>query len=201
MQKIISFDLQGTLSDSAFSDEFWMTFLPKLYAERKGVTLAKAKHDLKFRQWSPYNRKYYDHHYWLQELAPEWGDEDIFSKLSNKPKISSQLIEIIQKIPVSVILCSATTKGFIAKELGEYKVHFHKIYSAIDDFALAGKPPTFYQRICKALNVSPQNFLHVGDCFEMDIKNAQAMGWNTYHWQDENKCSIRLQETITNFLN
>lgn len=43
MIKYISLDLQGTLSDSKFSDNFWLEIIPQKYAEKFKITIRRSK--------------------------------------------------------------------------------------------------------------------------------------------------------------
>lgn len=43
MTKIISFDMDGTLVDSEFTDWVWLHGIPKLYARKKGLSFDEAK--------------------------------------------------------------------------------------------------------------------------------------------------------------
>lgn len=43
MIKYISLDLQGTLSDSKFSDNFWIEIIPKKYAEKFKLTIRRSQ--------------------------------------------------------------------------------------------------------------------------------------------------------------
>ena len=60
MIKVLSLDLQGTLSDSSFSDYFWIELLPQKYAEKFNVSLTSAKEILKdkFEQYGKYDILY-----------------------------------------------------------------------------------------------------------------------------------------------
>ena len=59
--KVISFDMQGTLTDSSFSDEFWMETLPSLYSKSKNVSLKEAKKILKekFKDYGVYDYRWF----------------------------------------------------------------------------------------------------------------------------------------------
>ena len=71
MIRLISFDLQGVVSDATFSDTFWLEELPKLYAKRHNVDVAVAKRSLgdMFKAMGKYDLRYYDDAYWGAELG------------------------------------------------------------------------------------------------------------------------------------
>ena len=70
MIKYISLDLQGTLSDSKFSDNFWIETIPQKYSEKFNIDLQEAKKILKekFKKYGIYNILYYDDKYWSEYL-------------------------------------------------------------------------------------------------------------------------------------
>ena len=182
--KLISFDLQGTLSSAAFSDEFWLELLPTLYAKKHQLNLSAAKKILTDTNTAlgKYHPHYYDHRIRLDAVLDTWTFQEIVGMLKNKPAIDKTMLSLIKSIPadVPVIIISSTTREFIELELGEHKVYFSNTYSSIDDFAIPGKPPVLFQKIAILQNILPKNGLHIGDCSEMDYTNAKAAGWNSY---------------------
>lgn len=187
--QVISFDLQGTLSDSAFSDEFWLETLPRLYAKSKRVTVKKAKKELKamFQKWGKYDYRYYSLEYWLKELGLVINFNEIIALMNSKPCFFRETIPLLKKLKqkVKLILVSTTTKEFIDAELGARKKHFTHIFSSLDDFNIAGKPTEIYVKIAEQLKVAGSKILHIGDCQEMDIENAQKAGWQTFFFDKE----------------
>lgn len=203
--KVISFDLQGTLSDSSFSDEFWMELLPKWFSEKNGISITKAKSRLKkeFAEYGQYDYRYYSVQYWLDRLGLDYRFEEIRKQLIHPPTFFKDTLPLIKKLHgnAKLIMTSATTRDFINAELGEYKTHFDDVYSAIDDFITAGKPKEFYKKLSELLNVPPNEILHIGDSFEMDIENAKAAGFETFYFnkkQDRDKTLAKLHYLLDN---
>ncbi len=188
MIKIISFDLQGTLSDSSYSDEFWQELLPLMYSESKVISKEEAKKELqtKFASFGKYDSRYYSVKYWLDELninstGKKYNFNYIQRKLKHKPKVFQDMLELIKKLKninnrVKIIIITSTTKEFINIELGKHKKLFYKIYSSLDNFNIPGKTPKLYAQIANELQVMPSEILHVGDDYLMDIENAKKAG-------------------------
>lgn len=195
---VISFDLQGTLSDSEFSDEFWLELLPALYTEHHTLTLADSKQVLwqQFTAMGKYDRRYYCPQYWINELCPESSIDEVFSRLSSKPFLYDQAIELIRELSqqIPLIILSTTTNSFIKCELREAETYFQHVFSCIDSFDTAGKTSAIFEKVASILNVSPSNLLHIGDCKEMDISNAQAAGWHTYFLDKKLPLEIRFEQ-------
>ena len=180
----ISFDLQGTLSDSAFSDEFWLNVLPGIYANSKNIPEPDAKKYLTgfFKKIGKYDLRYYSTGYWLKELDPTLSFSQVTKLFKTKPYIFPDTLKIIKnlRLKTKLIISSSTTYDFINIEMGDEKKYFSNIFSSVDDFSIAGKPKEFYKKIIGILNISPEKIIHIGDDREMDIKNAKSAGIETY---------------------
>jgi HAD superfamily hydrolase (TIGR01549 family) len=195
---LISFDLQGTLSDSAFSDEFWLELLPQLYAEKYQLTLAESKAKLKtqFVTIGKYDRLYYCPQDWLHELTPEQSFTEVIKRLSHPPHLFEDCMELVHRLSgaLPLIIVSTTTYDFIDVELGGEGKYFNSVFSTIDDFDTAGKKPEIFKTIAKQYGLSSEKMLHIGDCSEMDIANAQAAGWDTFFFDKKRQRSALLDE-------
>ncbi len=178
MIKILSVDLQGTLSSSNFSDYFWLELLPKKYSEKFNLSLEESKEILKvkFKEYGVYNIKYYDDNYWSKYLNFNTLEE--LKKLPIQPNLNKRLYELISSINLPKIIISTTTELFIKYELKENIKDFKKIYSCVDYFNAGGKTSNIFQKICKELNVQPSEVLHIGDSKTMDVENAIEAGVN-----------------------
>ena len=184
MIKVISFDMQGTLTDAAFSDEFWLETLPALYAEKQEISVAEAKEILKkkFNEWGKNDYRYYSIKYWMKELEIH-SFKEIFKRIINKPHLYVDSLEILNNLygKKKMIIISSTTKEFISVELGRNKKYFSQIFSSLDDFNISGKPPKLYTEIAKVLEVKPEEILHIGDKYDMDIEHAKKAGLQTFY--------------------
>lgn len=184
MIKYISLDLQGTLSNSKFSDNFWLEIIPQKYAEKFKITIEEAKQVLKqkFKEYSVYNILYYDDKYWAQYL-----NFDVKQELDQSliiPSINKEIYEYFDKINLPKIIISTTTDLFINYELKEKVKDFEKIYSCVDYFKIGGKTKEAYQKVAKELNVNPEEILHIGDNSLMDVENAKKAGVNAILYDD-----------------
>lgn len=184
MIKYISLDLQGTLSNSKFSDNFWFEIIPQKYAEKFKITIEEAKQVLKqkFKEYGVYNILYYDDKYWAQYL-----NFDVKQELDQSliiPSINKEIYEYFDKINLPKIIISTTTDLFINYELKEKVKDFEKIYSCVDYFKIGGKTKEVYQKVAKELNVNPEEILHIGDNSLMDVENAKKAGVNAILYDD-----------------
>lgn len=185
--KLVSFDLQGTLSDSSFSDEFWLNLLPHLYAEYHNIEFKNAKTILKqeFAEIGKYDLRYYSVEYWLGRLCPASSFQQIIQRLETSPYLYDDTLSFVKELHgvVPLIVVSTTTRRFIELELGGESRYFEHTYSSLDDLEIPGKPPEVFRKVAEKLGVEPAQILHVGDCEEMDVKNAKEAGWQAFHFE------------------
>jgi HAD superfamily hydrolase (TIGR01549 family) len=201
--KVISFDLQGTISNSNFSDYFWLTLLPELYAAKNKLSLEEGRNELVdfFNQIGKYDYRYYDHRYWLKALELDWSFNQAVKAIKLSPSFYPGMGKLIKKLykKVPLIILSTTTREFIDIELNKYSNYFNHIFSTIDDLAISGKPPGAFEKVATGLSKDNRDFFHIGDSLEMDIENANKAGWETFHYT--NKVTInQLKEAINHFL-
>ena len=161
MIKYISLDLQGTLSNSKFSDNFWLEILPKKYSEHFDISIDEAKKTLKekFKEYGVYNILYYDDKYWAEYLKFDTNEELSLSGI--KPQINQELYNFINTLDLPKIMISTTTNLFINAELEDKVKMFDKIYSCVDYFKIGGKTENVYKVICEELNIKPSEMVHI----------------------------------------
>lgn len=196
--KVVAFDLQGTLSCNMFGDEFWMELLPRLHADYKNISLKQSRDELGvfFKRIGRYDKRYYSMDYWRRRLKIDIPFTQLMMLMKNKPRFYADSCALLKSLKGKrLVLISSTSKEFIHAELGRNSRYFSSVYSSIDDFGIAGKPPRLYKRICKELHVTPSEMLYIGNDKVMDIDNAKAAGLKTYYF-DNNMPRKRLIEDI-----
>lgn len=201
--QVVSFDLQGTLSDLSFSEEFWNITLPALYSRSKNVPFDEAKNMIsnKSKEIGAYDWRYYSVKYWTDSLGLNLSVIDALGFISSKPRFYNEYLPYLKELGGSakLIIISTACREFIDVELGSQKKLFTDAYSAVDDFEIGGKPSHLYTKICKRLNVAPQKTLHIGDDYEMDVKNAKLAGVETFYFNAKSP-KTELAESLKNFL-
>ena len=179
MIKVLSFDLQGTISDAKFSDNFWIELLPMQYANKNNITLEDSKRILrdKFKQMGKYDILYYDDSYWAKEL--DFDTIEVLKEAGINPSLDEKLIKYINKVNLPKIILSTTTDLFINYELGNEIKLFDRTYSCVNYFNSGGKTKEIFLRVADELKVDSSEILHIGDSVEMDIENAKKANVNT----------------------
>ena len=193
---VVSFDMQGTLTDSAFSDEFWLEVLPQLYARRHNMPLERAKSELRdfFARIGKYDYRYYSLQYWLDELGI--SAQDALKRIESRPQFFDDTRLLLEELKdrVTPVIVTSATREFIERELGDNKKYFKAVYSTLDDLNIAGKPAEVYKRIAQSLRVPPCRILHVGDSKEMDVDNARTAGCATFFFDNRQPREVNMNE-------
>lgn len=194
---LISFDLQGTLTDSAFSDEFWLEYIPSVYAERHSIPLPEAKQQLwdRFKQYGKYDSRYYSVRYWLDELHLNEPFPAIVNRLHHKPRFFTPMHTLVRRLSKKypLIIISTTTREFIDTELADKRKFFLNAWSTLDDLGIAGKTAESYTLIARSLALPPERILHIGDSREMDADNAVKAGYRIYRFDPSVAVSVHSQ--------
>lgn len=196
--KLLSFDLQGTLTDHEFSSEVWLELLPKVF-KRAQNKMRRCDFDAlleDFKQIKENDRRYYDIHYWLKRAGSAETVCSLVSKAKIKPRIFPTMKKIVQEFGkrFHLIVISATTKEFINLELKSSGVKFKKVYSSYDDFSGAGKPAAIFTQVSKEWGFKPEECFHTGDHRLMDGESPRDAGWHSLYLASKVSEGTRAEE-------
>lgn len=187
MTQIISFDMDGTLVESEYTDWVWHHGIPMLYAEKAGLSFEEAKVFVlnEYRKVGEAALEWYDIKYWFRFLQLEMDWKALMERYVDKINVYPDVDHLLDRLKgkFRLILTSNAGREFINVEmeatgLGRY---FAKIFSATSDFQELKKTPCFYQRVCEILKVHPEEMVHVGDHYEFDYLIPRALGIQAYY--------------------
>jgi putative hydrolase of the HAD superfamily len=181
--KVISFDLDGTITDSIFAEYVWLKEIPKAYAKKYIITLEKAQKKVikYYNQIGNEKLEWYNIAFWLDRFNLDIKPEELLN--SNKHKI--QLFEDVlftlknlQNTKKRLIILSNAQREFVDLEVAKTGIRdfFEKIFSATSDFKLIKNTPTVYLKVCKICNINPSEMVHVGDDYKFDFKVPNKVG-------------------------
>jgi len=181
--KIISFDAEGTLVTSDFSQTMWHEAIPLLYAQKKGIEPAQAKSIIaeEYNKIGDQKLEWYDIRYWFRCLglgSPEPVIQDCLNKASYYPEVSEVLSSLNSKY--ELVVASGTPIEVLHYLLRDVEHYFTRIFSSVSHYQQI-KSPEFYLAICQAMGVEPSQVAHVGDNWQFDFLNSKQVGIHAFY--------------------
>jgi putative hydrolase of the HAD superfamily len=176
--KVVSFDLDGTITDTSFVDSVWLKGIPRSYALKNGLTFEDAKNRV-MKEYSKIGKKrlqWYDLSYWINKLGLEVSPEEVLSSFRHKIRIFPDVREVLEEFRdrrLRLIVVTNARREFVDLELETTKIghYFERVFSSTSDFGLIKKSVSVYRKVCSICDVSPEEMIHVGDdeCFDFDV--------------------------------
>jgi len=181
--ELISFDAEGTLVTTDFSEAIWHEAIPALYAQKKGIHLAEAKVRVteEYSKVGDQRLEWYDIQYWFRYLGlgpSEPVIESCLRKICYYPEVIDVLSSLAAKH--KLIVASGTPLELLRCLLRDVKPYFVRIFSSISHYGQV-KSPDFYLQICEEMGVKPSQVIHVGDNWQFDFLNAKQAGLHAFH--------------------
>ncbi|MBS3147444.1 HAD family hydrolase [Candidatus Woesearchaeota archaeon] len=183
MIKVISFDLDDTLSDSQFDELIWRTEIPKAYAKEKGMTFEQAYKEVTTEYknlWGKAAGNWRDASFWLTHFGLKTTWEDLLSMLHHEIKHFDDVVPVLEELSKKfklVIISNAERKFIDAKlKLNHIGKFFVKTYSASSDFNLKKKEAQVFKKVCEDFNIAPNELVHIGDEEEYDVTAPKSIG-------------------------
>jgi putative hydrolase of the HAD superfamily len=187
-KKVVSFDLDGTLTDSNFVESVWLEGIPRLYSIKKRVPFDDAIKAVKREYDNVGNEElqWYDLHYWTRKFDLNVGWQDLFSRFKDRirlyPEVLGVLEELTQKGIRLIIITNASTE-FLEFQLANTNIkgYFETVFSATSNFGLVKKTVNLYRSVCNKLEIFPHEMIHVGDDRNFDFCVPKRLGILAFH--------------------
>jgi len=186
--KVISFDLDGTLSDYRFVDSVWFEGVPRLYSAEKRVSFDDARKIVK-REYDKVGKErleWYDLHYWIRKFGLNFAPQELLRSFEHRietyPDVPKVLNELKQR-DFRLIIVTNARREFVELELrkAEIENYFDRVFSSTSDFGLVKKTVNLYQKVCGILEISPKEMIHVGDDRKFDFDVPRRLGIQAFH--------------------
>jgi 2-haloalkanoic acid dehalogenase type II len=180
--RLISFDLDGTLTTPEFVDAVWRVGVPKHYAAKHGVKLAEARELIAnlYDCMGDDELNWYDLPFWVKQLKLDVDAEQLIAEYENLialfPDVTETLTSLRQRH--DLIIVSNANRMFLDREVAVTGIesYFKKIFSATSDFGRVKREEDIYRMVCERMNVTPVEIIHVGDHREFDCEAPQRIG-------------------------
>lgn len=186
--KMVSFDLDGTITDISFADSVWLEGIPRSFADKNGVSLEDAKRRV-MGEYAKVGRdrlEWYDLRYWIGKLCLDVRPEELLDSFQHRIRIYPEVVEVLEEFSSKgfrLIVVSNARREFVDLELHKTNIarYFEQIYSATSDFGLIKNKVELYRRVCKICDVSPNEVIHVGDDHSFDFEVPSRLGINSFY--------------------
>src|SRR4030042_6860872 len=182
MAKIISFDMDGTLINSVFTDWVWKHGIPSLYSEKMRTSFEEAKAHIEgeYDKVGENALEWYDIKYWLRFFHLEEDWRTLLRQYADRIRVYPDVIPTLERLKgrCPLVLTSNAAREFIDVELETTGLggYFDQIFSVTSDFRAVKKMTEVYRRICMALVVDPREMVNVGDHYEFDYLVPRTLG-------------------------
>jgi len=187
--KIISFDVDGTLVDLEYNDLIWFKEIPELVAKKKKIIFERSLKYVyeEYAKLGEHNLNWYDINYWISYFGLKISPNKIFEKYEPQVQIYPEVIPLLEELKKNFILIviTAMPREFLIPKMKKLEKYFKFSFSALSDFKEL-KNSEIYSKISKALNVRPEQILHIGDHWEFDYLAAQKAGMNAIYLDRSN---------------
>lgn len=184
--KVISFDMDGCLSDNSFDELVWRTEIPTIYAKEKTIPFTQAFEEVTKeykRLWGKVDG-WRDPEFWFKHFGFKTSWSSMVEHL--KPKITQygDVLPILKELKkrYRLIIISHADRKFLdlkleSNHLGDY---FDRTYSTPNDFHEYKKNKEIFLKVCKDLSIDPKEMIHIGDSPEYDFKVPTSAGIKSF---------------------
>lgn len=185
--RIISFDMNGTLTQNRFVELIWGEGVPRLYSRAKNISFEQAQEYVfqEYKRVGEERTEWYDIKYWFQffGLGKGWGE--LLKSFEHEIKPFPEVIPVLEELSqdCQLIVTTNASQEFVDIELGAagLKGYFKQIFSSTSDFGEVKKTPEFYSKVCHALQIKPEEVIHVGDHRLFDFTAPQELGIRAFY--------------------
>jgi putative hydrolase of the HAD superfamily len=192
---VVSFDLDGTITDGSFADSVWLEGVPRYYAAKENISFEEAKIEVK-KEYDKVGRtklEWYDPNFWIKKFGLNISPDEVLDSFKNKIRIFPEVPEVIQdlrKKGLKLIVISNAHREFVDLQLRETCIakYFDHVFSASSDFGLIKNTATPFERACDVCRITLEDMVHVGDDFCFDYETPKKLGIHAFYLDRTEKC-------------
>lgn len=125
--RIVSFDLDGTITDVSFADSVWLEGVPRQYALKNGVSfeVAKSKVMSEYGKVGRERLEWYDLSYWIEKLGLDISPKEVLSSFQHRIRIFPEVLEVLEEFRdegCRQIIVTNARREFVDLELEKTKI-------------------------------------------------------------------------------
>ena len=186
--RVISFDLDGTVTDISFVDSVWLEGIPRLYALKNRVSLEDAKREVR-KEYDKVGREkleWYDLSYWIKKFGLSVSTEEVLRSFEDKIRVFEEVPRALKELKrrgFKLIIVTNARREFVDMELAQLEIrdYFEHVFSSTSDFGLVKKATDLYEKVCAACEIFPSEMVHVGDDRYFDFEVPKKLGIRAFY--------------------
>ena len=186
--RMVSFDLDGTITDVSFVDSVWLEGIPRSYALEKGVSFEDAKRDVR-REYDKVGRErleWYDLDYWIKKLSLGVSPKEVLNDFADRIRIFPEVPKVLEELRDSgfrLIIITNARREFADLELEKTNIanYFERVFSSTSDFGLIKNSVRLYEKACNICGIAPHEMVHVGDDRSFDFEVPKRLGIRAFY--------------------
>lgn len=186
--RVVSFDLDGTVTDVSFVDSVWLEGMPRLYAVKNGLSFEDAR-SVVTREYGKVGRErleWYDLSYWIARLGLPVSAGEVLSSFEHRIRVFPEVPEVLEGFRdggYRLIIVTNARREFVDLELERTGIgqYFERVFSSTSDFGLIKKTVSLYRKVCSLCDVSPEEMVHVGDDLRFDFDVPSKLGIRAFY--------------------
>ncbi|MCS7095851.1 MAG: HAD family hydrolase [Nitrososphaerota archaeon] len=182
--KVVSFDLEGTLVDMAFSEKVWNEGLPRLYAQKANLDFEEAKRIVlgEYALVGEDHVEWYDIAYWFRHFGLSGDPEQLLESYKSLVHLFPESLQALKTLGARFRLVLTTNSNplfirVLARDIAQY---FSHVFSVTSKFRLLKRNSEAYRQICLSMGIKPTEMAHVGDRLLDDYKSPRSIGIRAY---------------------
>jgi putative hydrolase of the HAD superfamily len=177
-KRVLSLDLDGTITDISFVNSVWLEGIPRLYAAKNCLAFEDAKNRVMSEYWKVGRERleWYDLGYWIAKFGLAISSEEVLNSFQNRIRVFPEVPRVLKEFKnmgLRLIVVTNARREFVDLELEKTQIghYFERVFSSTSDFGLIKKSIIVYRKVCGVCGISPEEMIHVGDdrCFDFDV--------------------------------
>jgi FMN phosphatase YigB (HAD superfamily) len=208
MNRVISFDLDGTLTTRTFADAVWEEGVPSRVSQNYKIPKETARFLCRnaYEIIGDRSIRYYQLPFWLKHFGLNEDADEIIRNFSERIELYSDVIPTLSRLKqkgFKLAVFSNATRLFLDEEMsrGGLNPYFDLVVSLPDDWDMLKSDPCAFSRL---ENVAGP-FIHVGDSIHHDFETPVKAGYKAYHVSrgegERHKSSIDSLDEFLNIVN
>ena len=171
-------DMDGTLLDLNFDDEFWQVRIPRAWGEKNGLDEATAKEELRpIFMYTEASLNWYCLDFWSRQLQLDVFQlaEEITDLVQLRPHVEA-FLQFLEENNKNIVLVTNSHEKFIDLKMGLTGIdrYFHHMFNA-HDFGHPKEDQEFWEVLGQRLDYDRQKSLLVDDNHTV-LRSAKTFG-------------------------